>query len=77
MYLPIAPRIPDETTYSVKCTHCGRIVCTMQPNELLPFLQWLTETNEIVLCFNCEEDWYARLWARRRLCPGSVPRLSS
>lgn len=66
-YLPIEKIDPEGTVWSLHCAHCGRKVGDLEHSEIVPFLAFLTREQDAVLCFDCEESWYARLWAVKML----------
>lgn len=60
-FVPVNTQV-ESPHWIVKCTFCGAEVCTMERDEMLGFLNYLTVTNELVLCFDCESDTELRVF---------------
>lgn len=62
-FLPIEKVSEVSTKWTLHCCFCGKKVGTLDHSEILPFLAYVTDTNDIILCFDCELDIDAKRWS--------------
>lgn len=62
-FLPIEKISEHSTDWTLHCCFCGKKVGTLDHSEILPFLAYLTATNDVVMCFDCEKTFEARRWS--------------